>query len=299
MARWFLSTRVQQIGGPAKSVTVLDADRPGSTEDLLSQLKAEIEGRDVFFVTHGFEVDQPTGIKELGAWLGNLQVGSAVKIGILWPGDASLKLFVDYIVEGREAIQSGNFLSDFLNNNFAGAVSLSFASHSLGARVVLQTISGLAAGARVRRVLLMAGAIDNTCLVDEYASAANKIEQLSLLASTRDEVLAFAFPLGNPLMGIIDRGHPYYRAALGHQGPAQPFPPAPRLQAQWQIPSEWAYGHHDYLQDGNLPADATFALPLEIPPSGVPRPPVGTPAALGGELWKPAWSAAFASTRFK
>lgn len=299
MARWFLSTRVQAIGGSAKSVSVLDADRPGSTEDLLSQLKAEIEGRDVFFATHGFEVDQPTGITELGAWLGNLQVGNAVKIGILWPGDASLKLFVDYIVEGREAIQSGDFVADFLNENFGGAVSVSFASHSLGARMVLQTISGLDDSVQVRRVLLMAGAIDNDCLVNEYAAATGKIQEISLLASTGDDVLSFAFPLGNPLMGIIDSGHPYYRAALGHKGPAQPFPASPPLQANWQIPPEWGYGHHDYLQDGTLPANATFPLPVDIPASGVPRPPVGAPGGLAGDAWKPAWSAGFASTRYR
>jgi alpha/beta hydrolase family protein DUF900 len=299
MARWFLSTRVQAIGGPAKSVSVLDAAGDQVSQGSLSELQAEIEGRDVFFATHGFEVDQPTGVKELGAWLDNLQIGNAVKIGILWPGDAALKLFVDYIVEGREAIQSGNFLADFLNNNFAGAVSVSFASHSLGARVVLQTVSGLASGINVRRVLLMAGAIDNTCLVNEYASAASKVQELSLLASLGDDVLSFAFPLGNPIMGILDRGHPYYRAAIGHRGPAQPFPASPPLQASWQIPPEWGYGHHDYLQDGGLPHDQQFPLPVEIPPSGVPRPPVGAPAGLGGDSWKPAWSAGFASTRFK
>ena len=296
MARWFLSTRVQAVGGPAKDVAVLDG---AGKEASLSDLQAEIEGKDVFFATHGFAVNQYAGLKELGAWLDNLQIGNAVGIGILWPGDAALELFLDYIVEGREAIQSGNFVADFLNNNFSGAVSVSFASHSLGARMVLQTISGLGDGIKVRRVVLMAGAIDNNCLVNEYQKAANKIQEISLLASLGDDVLSFAFPLGNPLMGIIDRGHPYYRAALGHRGPAQPFPDSPPLQSNWQIPVEWGYGHHDYLQDGSLPADAQFPLPVDIPASGVPRPPVGAPARLAGDAWKPAWSAAFASTRFK
>ncbi len=296
MARWFLSTRVQAIGGPAKSVAVLDG---AGNQASLADLQAEIEGKDVFFATHGFAVNQYAGLKELGAWLDNLQIGNAVGIGILWPGDAALELFVDYIVEGREAIQSGDFVSDFLNNNFAGAVSVSFASHSLGARMVLQTISGLADGIKVRRVVLMAGAIDNDCLVNEYQKAASKIQEISLLASLGDDVLSFAFPLGNPLMGIIDRGHPYYRAALGHRGPAQPFPASPPLQANWQIPAEWGYGHHDYLQDGSLSANAQFALPVDIPASGVPRPPVGTPGTLTGDAWKPAWSAAFASTRYR
>ncbi|GAC1637203.1 MAG: hypothetical protein NVS9B14_16960 [Candidatus Acidiferrum sp.] len=297
MAHWFLSTRAQSVGGSAVPVKVLNADRPGATQDLLPELQAEVQGRDVFFATHGFEVDQASGLREVGVWLDNLQIGNAVKIGILWPGDAALKLFVDYIVEGREAIQSGKYLADFLNNNFGGAVSISFASHSLGARVVLQTIAGLADGVRVRRVVLMAGAIDSDCLMNEYKSAARKVEEISLLASTRDEVLAFAFPLGNPLMGIIDRWHPYYRAALGHKGPAQPFPTSPPLQANWQIPANCAYGHHNYLPGGPLPA--AYALPVDIPPDNGPTPPAGTPPALAGdESWKPAWSAGFASTRY-
>src|SRR5215471_2776642 len=287
MAKWFLSTREQSVGGSATQVKVLDAGRPGATEDLLPELKTEIEGRDVFFATHGFEVDQASGVKELAAWLDNLQIENVVKIGIVWPGDAALKLFVDYIVEGREAIQSGKYLADFLNENFRGAVSLSFASHSLGARLVLETISGLADSFRVRRVVLMAGAIDSDCLVNEYGKAARRVEEISLLASTRDDVLAFAFPLGNPLQGLLDRGHPYYRAALGHKGPAQPLPPSPPLQANWQIPENQCYGHGNYLPSAPLPA--VYVLPIDIPPANGPTPPTETPATLvGGEAWKPA-----------
>jgi len=298
MPHWFLSTRAQSIGGSTAPVKVLDADRPGSTEDLLSQLKNEIQGRDVFFATHGFEVNQQDGMSKLSIWLDNLQIGDVTKIGIVWPGDASLKLFLDYILEGREAIQSGKLLADFLNKNLAGAVSLSFASHSLGARVTLQTISGLADGIRIKRVILMAGAIDNDCLVNEYKNAARRIEEISLLASTKDDVLAFAFPLGNPLQGILDRGHPYYRTALGHKGPREPFPPSPPLQANWQIPEILNYGHGNYLP-GPLLA-ASYALPVDVPPVNDQPPPAGTPAVLAANnLWKPAWSAAFVSTRYR
>ena len=138
MARWFLSTRVNSVGGPVGPVKVLDADRPGCPYDLEPELLAAICGREIFFVTHGFEVNQQEGINNLSNWIDNLQIGSAVPIGILWPGDCILPVFVDYIGEGREAIQSGKNLADFLNAKFICASSLCFASHSLGARVVLQ-----------------------------------------------------------------------------------------------------------------------------------------------------------------
>jgi hypothetical protein len=277
---------------------VLDADRPGYPGDLTPELLAAIRGREVFFATHGFEVNQANGINALSGWLGNLQIGNAVPIGILWPGDCVIPIFIDYIGEGRDAIHSGQLLAGFLNANFTGAVGLCFASHSLGARVVLQTIDGLSANFRVRRVLLMAGAIDNNCLTGEYSNAANKIEEISILASTRDDVLALAYPLANPLQGIIDRGHPYYHEALGREGPAQPYLPAPRLQPNWQIPKNLDYGHHDYLPGAMLIAG--FPLPVDIPPDNGPNEPIGTPQQFAGvNLWKPAWSAAFASSRYK
>jgi hypothetical protein len=203
---------------------------------------------------------------------------------------------IDYPFEGIEAIHSGNLIADFLNANFAGAASLSFAAHSLGARVVLQTIDGLSR--RVRRALFMAGAIDNNCLTGEYNLAAQKIDEISILSSTEDDVLALAFPLGNPLQGIIDCGHPYYHAALGREGPAQPYPPAPGLQPNWQIPANFEYGHHDYLPSEQL--TAKFPLPVDIPPDQGSAPPGGTPPQLvDSAQWKPAWSAAFATTRYK
>jgi hypothetical protein len=298
MPRWFLSTRAQSVGGPVAPVKILDADRPGYSSDLTQELADTIRGREVFFCTHGFEVNQADGIAHLTYWLNKLQIGNAVPIGILWPGDCVVPIFVDYIVEGREAINSGKLFSAFLNAKFTGAVSLCFASHSLGARVVLQTIAGLASSFHVRRSLLMAAAIDDNCLIAEYGSAANRIDEISILASTRDDVLAFAYPLGNPLQGIIDRGHPYFHAALGRTGPAQPYPPAPRLRPNWQIPANLDYGHHDYLPSEQIVAN--FPLPVDIPPENGTVPPTGTPPQLTQpNQWKPGWSAAFGSTRYK
>jgi hypothetical protein len=275
---------------------VMDANGAAFTGSLPPQLLEAIHGQDVFFAVHGFNVNQKDGLAHLGFWLDKVDVGNAVKIGILWPGDCFVPIFIDYVVEGHEAIRSGDLLSAFLNANFTGAVNLSFASHSLGARVVLQTVRGL--NLHVRRVLLMAGAIDDNCLTDEYADAAKKVDQISLLTSKRDAVLAAAYPLGNPLQGIIDRGHPYYHAALGREGPANPGQLAPRLHSGWEIPKQIDYGHLDYIPGKLLPD--IYAQPCEIP-SEAPVPPQGTPTAMSGDtkLWKPAFSAAFATNRYK
>ncbi|HXX18643.1 MAG TPA: alpha/beta hydrolase [Candidatus Acidoferrum sp.] len=298
MPRWFLSTRVHSVGGPVGPVKILDADRPGLVRDLTKELLDAVQGRNVLFGTHGFEVNQADGISHLTYWFNNLQLGNTVPVGILWPGDCIIPIAVDYVWEGSEAITTGNLLAGFLNANFTGAVGLSFASHSLGARVVLQTIRGLK-NLDVRRVLLMAGAIDDDCLSQEYADVISKIGEISILASLKDDVLAFAFPLGNPLQRLIDHSHPYFRNALGRRGPASPYPSSPPLQSDWQIPQNLDYGHHDYLPGQPLPCG--YTSPVDIPPGNGPIPPVTTPLPLAGDakLWKPAWSAAFASTRYQ
>lgn len=310
MPHWFLSTRTHAHGGPVAPVKVLDSDRPGHPYDigLTMEFMDAIQGREVFFATHGFEVNQPTGIGSLNGWLDNLQIGSAVPVGIVWPGDCILPIFVDYVLEGRDAIQSGKQLASFINRNMTGAATVSFASHSLGARVVLQTIRGLNAGIRVRRVVLMAGAIDDNCLTGEYSDVTSRVAangEISILASKQDDVLKIAYVLGNPIQGIIDRGHPYYHAALGRTGPASPLPASPPLRPNWLLPDVLNFGHHDYLPDPDpskhqVPINGIFPATVDIPPDNCTAPPTYNPPVLPQPTpWEQAWAAAFASARYK
>ena len=272
-----LSTRVlPRGGGVSKAVSIWDDNnRPHSLGDVTK----EIQGRDVLLVTHGFSVSQSEGEAILGGWNTGLTLGNVVVLGILWPGDSRWIPKVDYVVEGDEAMASGKLLADFINCNFGSALSISFASHSLGARVVLQTLSGL--NRKPRTLFLMAGAIDNTCLTKEYSSAASKVQNISVAASRSDDVLKWAFPTGNCLGGILSRGIPYVHEALGREGPASPYPA--NLHADWQIPDDWDYGHGDYLP--------------EAPPiTPVPAPIVAFPGPMPNA--KPAWSAALLSGRF-
>lgn len=158
--------------------------------------------------------------------------------------------------------------------------SLSFVSHSLGARMVLETIRQL--HRRMRSLILMAGAIDDDCLTDEYQDAADNVDSISILASRSDWVLKFAFPSGNFLSGIISRGHPYWHAALGREGPAT-ISGIHLHPGDWQIPDNWGYGHGDYLP--GMPG-------IRMPP------PVDLPTSSAVDLGYPsAWSGGFVSTR--
>jgi Alpha/beta hydrolase of unknown function (DUF900) len=291
---YFLDLRATDAGGmPADSVTA----RQDFTPIDPSELAKRVAGRDVLIGTHGFNVNRSTGITELGYWESLLNLGpTGFFVGLLWPGDSRWAPIVDYPLEGDVANKSGRLLAPFLNQNFAQATSLSFASHSLGARTVLSTIRGL--NRRVRRLTLMAGAIEDDCLIDEFADAAANIDKISILASRGDTVLSYAFPVGNLLEGIITPGHPLWHAAIGHSGPQNPDPT--KIVWSWQIPDNWEYRHADYLPN-NAPAAAAMAPPAANLTLQGPTPaPLGVPpnAPTVAAEWKAAWSAGFVSTRF-
>ena len=285
----FLDVRLNSVGGPlAASVAVNQGINIGNYQSLdISQFSADINGRHVLIVSHGYNVNRQDGIACLSNWEGLLQLPApSVFVGILWPGDSIWAHGLDYPEEPRIANDAGALLGPFIDAHFTKAASVSFASHSLGARVVLQTISKMQS--RVRRAMLMAGAIDDNCLDTEYQAVAASVEKISVLASKKDEVLSALFPLGNFVGGIIAEGHPWWHAALGHTGPANPKPG--HFQSPYQIPNNWGYGHHDYLR--------IDAPPLQIPPP-VDVPPDGSPEPAGGAAgWQEAFSAAFCSTRF-
>ena len=253
---------------------------------------ADIRGRHVLIGTHGFNVDFVGGVSALSYWGGLLQLsGPAIYVGLLWPGDSVWAHGLDYPVEPRVADEAGEKLAAFLQKATTDVASLSFVSHSLGARVILQTINRMSRP--IRCAILMAGAIDDDCLTVEFQAAEQQVAGISILASRRDEVLAWLFPLGNLAGGIIDQGHPWWRGALGRYGPK--VRPA-NFEAPFQVPENWAYGHHHYLQY-NPPYGGTAVGQQEVPADGSPVPLMdsqGNP----WNGWQEAFSAAFVSTRF-
>ena len=306
---YFIDLRAQSKGfGPvpnADSVVIRQDTEPNPAPDLTRQrdqeLAAAVQGRDVLVATHGFHVDRDRGMAYLTNWRRFLSLpDNGFFVGALWPGDSSWLPFIDYPGEGRESIQSGKILATYLSNWFKGVNSISFASHSLGARMVLETVRGLTQGSnpdlKVTRLILMAGAIDDTCLTQEYSDAAGKVEKISVLASSCDDVLKWAFPGGNLLAGVLTRGTPYWHGALGRYGPY----PANQPQSLWQtpnIPDDWKFGHHNYINfDIQVvppqKESAKFPPPVIVPPQGSPEPSPDI-------NWQQAFAAGFASTRFK
>lgn len=288
----FLDVRLSPVGGNlAASVSIYQGTTIDNYQSLdKAALLADIRGQNVLIGTHGFHVNREDGIACLSNWEGLLQLAPpAVFVGLLWPGDSVWAHGLDYPDEPKIANESGDLIAPFLDENFGDAASVSFASHSLGARVVLRTISEMSLP--VRRTTLMAGAIDDNCLNTEFQAAGARIGEISVLASQKDDVLSALFPLGNLIGGIIAEGHPWWHAALGHCGPSKPRPG--NFQSPFEIPDNWKFGHHNYLQvDPPPPPPPSIPLPTTIPPKGA------APPANGARGWQEAWSAAFCSTRF-
>lgn len=287
----FLDVRLSPTGGDlAASVAINEGTNIDNYQGLdVAQLLGEIQGRHVLIGTHGFNVNRADGIECLSNWEGLLQLGpTSIFVGLLWPGDSIWAHGLDYPDEPRIANEAGQLIAPFLDASFEGAASVSFVSHSLGARVVLETVSQMSRA--VRRTILMAGAIDDDCLNTEFTAAAARIGEMSVLASKKDEVLSTLFPLGNLFGGIIAAGHPWWRGALGRSGPSNPRPE--NFQAPFEIPDNWDFGHGDYLHI-DPPPTPIILIPVDVPPN------TAAPPANGASGWQEAWSAAFCSTRFR
>lgn len=289
----FLDVRVNPVGGPLANVVAFYQGTNISNYQTITrdQMLQTIRGRNVLIGTHGFNVNRADGINHLDTWsrlLLQLNPTLDVFVGLLWPGDSIWAHGLDYPEEPKLADEAGVLLGPFLDELLADSASISFSSHSLGARVVLRTITQM--NTPVRRVILMAGAINDDCLTNEFKAAAGKIGEISVLASKRDQVLALAFPLGNLLSGIIDVGHPWWHDALGRNGPQRPRPT--NYRAPFLIPTGWGYGHHHYLQVDPAAVNAQ-ALKTDVPPQGSPIPSNGAPGI------QQVFSAGFVATRFE
>ncbi len=264
----------RNVGGPATGPVLREGD--GTQQNPLNlpavppgEIASKLSGGNLLFATHGFNVSRSEGAASLG-WLDRYLAldPPALFVGMLWPGDAWLPI-VDYPFEGSVAITCGKLLAAFCNDHCKGS-TISFVSHSLGARFVLQAIALLVP--KAQSVCLTAAAINRNCLHAEYTSAAGNSEHVAVLASHHDEVLKVAFSIGDPFADLLHDDHTPFQPALGYDGPP-PSEPQP-VRKPWQIPDGLHFGHHNYLP----PADTT-TLP----------PPEGTPWSLAAKFMRRAF----------
>ena len=253
----FLSVRSHDVGGPVVDPMVLQGDvgAPGKKLVDWPAVEAMVAGKNVLFGVHGFNVSREHGMRSLGQLESYLSLtASDLFFGVLWPGDFWLPV-VNYPFEGADAIDSGRRIAAACRRSFAKAQSLSFVSHSLGARVVLEAVTHLDRPARV--VCLTAAAINRDCLANEYANAAANAHAIAILASRKDLVLKLAFPVGDPIADVLHEDHALFEPALGREGPPPPAPPP--VVPPWQIPDSEGFDHGDYLPPSDHVQDPATA----------------------------------------
>jgi hypothetical protein len=247
----FLSFRTHPVGGgnatPTEALELASPDAELSfTHVPFPQLSQRAAGCHVLFATHGFNVHLDPGARSLARLEARIApTPRELFIGVLWPGDWWIPA-INYPFAGGPAMAAGRGLAVLCNQWLGDAASVSFVSHSLGARVILE--ASRATRMKPRNVCVTAGAVNRDCLVSEYSAAQKNASSISNLASDKDLVLQLAYPVGDPFADILNDDHAFFKAALGRRGPARPVP---ANTSPAQIPSGLEYGHGNYLPPGD------------------------------------------------
>jgi hypothetical protein len=251
--RLYLREPDRKTGGPVTNGLLrrLDGRRP-RPEGLAAEEQLATEERATLLL-HGFNVNRPDGEASLDRLMASLRSRGLVHgamIAVLWPGDHFLGPLA-YSWEGRDADDSAAGLAGVITRVWPVGVQLSFVSHSLGARVVLETVERLRGGpCTVEQVCLMAPAVDDDSLAhpEAYRAAALYSQRVAVLSSRRDMVLALAYPAGDLLQAFAFWRKDDPGWALGFGGPVDAHDAAlPVNVIGWPIDKSRRAGHGDYI----------------------------------------------------
>jgi pimeloyl-ACP methyl ester carboxylesterase len=172
-----------------------------------------------------------------------------------WPGDAQWGFFdkLDFLIYPtavHTAVDAAKELDEMLAK-LPNLERVDFIGHSLGARVVLETLLLLRKRAlpRIGRVLLMAAAVPSEMLepggrfFDLLMQLWGEGIEVRVLHSLDDKVLHFAFPPGQSLAGRTEAS----QRALGRYGPSVMMPGWNKTLKGTTISGA---DHSDYWGDG-------------------------------------------------
>lgn len=219
---------------------------PGETIDQLQRCGTAV------FLIHGFNVNRADAAAELQAFGANLPaLGAGAAVAVLWPGD-SIVGPLSYPFETNKADDSALELATFIADNLPQRPTISFVGHSLGCRVVMETVRHLwIKDIPVSQVCVMAAAVDHDSLASaaEYFNAAQYASRVGVLFSPSDRVLQYAYPVGNLVSAFLHWASTT-DGALGYTGPRPSTASPGTIPADVQgvgIPASAGVDHGDYL----------------------------------------------------
>jgi len=251
---YLLDFRAKSSGGAVLPGRIINPSNSpvalGTAADLVNETQ-------VTFLTHGFNVNRDKGMNSLLEFASTLPAtpGTAL-VAMLWPGDHWLRK-ASYPLEGRYADDSAAELEKFIRGpgNLGHGVPVSFVCHSLGARVVMETIDRLSGGPHpVEQVCLMAAAIDAHSLaaIKKYNAATIASDRVAVLASRKDTVLKWVYPAGDVLQKFLFFWREEFGLALGYRGPKKRRKqPVPQNVLHEQIKKSRESKHGHYLPGPN------------------------------------------------
>jgi hypothetical protein len=236
-----------------------------------------LRGKHVCFLVHGFNVDRDGGYTGLGALAQELEGGGALAglpaspvdlhaagveavVSVLWAGDWYLPINYPFLLPDIRA--TGRHFAEFIWSSASQMRRVSFVTHSMGARVVLETVQQAIAGAgpTVRMpvfdtAIFAAAAVSDDVLDDpDYALAADAFRTVTVVSSTGDTVLSGAFPAGNLVEQALWANDQGSDTALGRDGPQLKPDSRARGKTTW-------YPLTDHLHSDYLPSPLADAPP--------------------------------------
>ncbi len=242
------------------------------------EVRTALAGKHVCFVIHGFNVGRDDGYASCGAlsqqlsgqgkpWpdttvtsIESATGGVGLLMPVLWPGDG-LVPGISYPTEMGDVYETGRRFAEFLLSEARGLSRASFISHSLGARVVLETVQRtMAAGKgvppRFETAVLTAPAADDGVLDEpRYGAAVAALRRIVIVSSQEDDVLEDVFPAGDRVESWIWSRERASKRALGYSGPRKLKKASPAAgKLEWFDATTDSVGHDGY-----------FPTPLERP----------------------------------
>jgi len=247
----FINLRRAAVGGGLpEQAYLIEGAAPSALKTLTwPEAHAAVRGKRLLIFCHGFNVSMQSAVRGAVVMEGFLSpADDEVFLAVLWPGDWHIPV-INYSFEHVDAMKSGRLLARFLEQHCAHAADVSLGSHSLGGRVVLETLAAMKG--RVRQMCVAAPAVDADCLSKKFAPALSRVERLTVLSSEKDTTLRWAYPLGDFFSDVFGDDDSAFRGALGLRGP-RPNVGAP-VHAQ-QIPASDNYDHGHYFPGPPIPA---------------------------------------------
>jgi predicted alpha/beta hydrolase family esterase len=244
---YLLDFRESEVGGAIVPGRIVP--EPGLGDEL--QLVAETR---LIFLVHGYNVNRANGKQSLMRLAQRLSTVTSISgaglVAVLWPGDHWTRA-VSYSFEGRDADDSAMELVRYVDRVVTRNTALSFVSHSLGARVVMESVKGLKGkGYHIGQICLMAPAIDDSSLADPrvYQIASAVSDRTAVLASRQDKTLRYAYPAGDLLQAFVFFWKEEIDLALGYHGPRKSGThPVPAKVYAEQIPDVRKSDHGHYI----------------------------------------------------